>query len=356
MLESYLFPISYAFMAFPLAAGLFTLPFLTVQYRRHGYINKFRAVVLYLLLLYLMNALFLVLLPLPASIHNAPRELISAMQWIPFHFIHDIIQESAMSADSTASYVHLLKERAFLQVLFNVILTMPFGFFLRYYFRSSRRVCVAASFGLSLFFEVTQLTGIYGIFDYPYRLFDVDDLMANTLGGMMGFALSARLSGLLPKIDKLDDQVDLAAQRVTYIRRALALLLDGCLLLPLWAFLIVIRVPYPCFLLAFFYYGVLTYVTNGRTFGKWVVRIRLTGRETHIRIRELLIRYGLLFAAAAVLEVAVSGYVSTVYLALGAGAAGLIGAVMTVHLFRCMLNRSRKPFYEARSGTGFVVF
>ncbi|GIP56679.1 hypothetical protein J15TS10_04930 [Paenibacillus woosongensis] len=56
MLQSYLFPIKYAFLAFPFAAFLFTLPFLIVQYRKHGYINKFRGVIKYLFLLYLMNA------------------------------------------------------------------------------------------------------------------------------------------------------------------------------------------------------------------------------------------------------------------------------------------------------------
>lgn len=61
MFHSYLFPISYAFMTFPVAALFFTLPFLIVQYRKHGYINKVRAIMLYLLLLYLMNAYFLVL-------------------------------------------------------------------------------------------------------------------------------------------------------------------------------------------------------------------------------------------------------------------------------------------------------
>lgn len=356
MMQSYLFPISYAFMAFPFAAGLFSLPFLIVQYRRHGYIHKIRAVMLYLLLLYLMNALFLVILPLPATIHNAPPAFSSALQWIPFHFVHDIIQETSVNAGDPAGYGHLLKEQAFLQVLFNVILTVPFGFFLHYYFRMGRQGSLAASFGLSLFFEATQITGIYGIFDYPYRLFDVDDLMANTLGGMIGFAAAGLLLPLLPRIDKLDDNVDLARTRVSYIRRALALLLDGCILLPVLALLLAIQFPYPYFLLTVAYYGMVAYATNGRTFGKWVVRIRLKGREEHIRVRELLVRYSLLFGTALVLEGLAGLHLSSLFLVLGLGAAGILGMILAVHLLRCMLNRSRKPFYEAKSGTGHVIF
>ena len=44
---------------------------LIVQYRKYGYFNKFRGFLLYLFLLYMMNAVYLVLLPF-ASRHN-PR-------------------------------------------------------------------------------------------------------------------------------------------------------------------------------------------------------------------------------------------------------------------------------------------
>lgn len=99
MFQSYLFPISYAFLTFPIAALLFTVPFLIIQYRRHGYIHKYRAVLLYLLLLYMMNAFYLVILPLPKTIHNDPLDVSSYMQWIPFQFIQDIIRETSMKLD-----------------------------------------------------------------------------------------------------------------------------------------------------------------------------------------------------------------------------------------------------------------
>lgn len=50
----------------------------------------------------------------------------------------------------------------------------------------------ALVFALLLTFgvELTQLTGIWGLYACPYRQFDVDDLILNTLGVMSGVALA----------------------------------------------------------------------------------------------------------------------------------------------------------------------
>ncbi|MFK7691478.1 VanZ family protein [Paenibacillus sp. HJGM_3] len=239
--DFYLIPITRAFLSFPVAALLFTIPFLIVQYRRHGYVNKLRGLLLYLFLLYLLNAVYLIILPFPASRHNAPPDVTSYIQWIPLTFIQDILRETRVVLDQPTTYPRLLTERAFLQVLFNVCITIPFGMFMRYYFRTRWLVCLTASFALSLFFEITQVTGIYGYFDYPYRLFDVDDLITNTFGGMLGFITAEWLTVRLPRIDQLDANLDLAQKRVSYTRRALALLLDGMLFLPMWAVFRVLR-------------------------------------------------------------------------------------------------------------------
>ncbi|MBQ4902028.1 VanZ family protein [Paenibacillus sp. Marseille-P2973] len=274
MFESYLFPIAYAFMAFPVAALFFTLPFLVVQYRRHGYINKVRAFVLYLFLLYLMNAVFLVMLPLPATRHNLPLSA-GTMQLVPFNFIQDILRETSVVKGVPSTYLHLLKERAVLQVLFNVLLTVPFGMLVRYYFRIGPLRCLLLSFLLSLFFEVTQLTGIYGLYDHAYRVFDLDDLMTNTLGGMIGFLAAVWLSGLLPRIEHLDKGVDLSTKRVSYTRRGLAFMFDFAICIILMTICYTLRIPGAYFVSTGLYFILLPYLTGGCTFGKWLVRIRL---------------------------------------------------------------------------------
>ncbi|MED4959269.1 VanZ family protein [Paenibacillus macerans] len=276
--ETYLFPISYAFMAFPFAALLFTMPFLVVQYRRHGYINKVRAFVLYLFLLYLMNAAFLIMLPFPATRHNPPLAQ-SPVQLVPFHFIQDILKETSVVKGEPSTYWRLLKERAFLQVAFNVLLTVPFGMIMRYYFRFGPIRCLLLSFLLSLFFEVTQLTGIFGIFDNAYRVFDIDDLMTNTLGGMIGFLAAEWLSRFLPRIEHLDRGVDLSAKRVSYTRRGLAWMFDVVICAVLLAVCHVLRIPGAYFIATGLYFMLLPYLTGGCTFGKWLVRIRIEEAE-----------------------------------------------------------------------------
>jgi len=358
MLDAYVFPISYAFLTFPIAALLFTLPFLIVQYRRHGYIHKFRALVLYLLLLYLMNAFYLIILPLPASIHNLPPKAATYFQTIPFNFVEDIARETTAKLGSPSTYVHLLKERAFLQVLFNVLLLVPFGMFLRYYFRAGWVKCLVMSFGLSFFFEITQVSGIYGIYDYPYRLFDVDDLIANTFGGMVGFVLAEWVSKLLPRMDRLDAGVDLTTKRVTYTRRGIAFFFDWCIVFPISAFLAVAGLSISYVIVVVLYFIVLPYLTNGRTLGKWIVRIHLKGKGDRIGLKELVIRYGLLYVLIGGLNVLFVFHVQdmpNIFGMLYGFGLFIMNIWFGIHCLRCLFNRNRELFYERKSGTKHVI-
>lgn len=159
MFESYLFPISYAFMSFPVAALLFTLPFLIVQYRRYGYIHKLRALILYLLLLYLLNVFYLIMLPFPDSRHNLPPAG-GSLQLTPLQFIGEILHSSRFQCRRSVNLYVAAERAALYQAAFNVLLTVPFGMFLGYYFRTRWVVCILLSFSLSLLFEITQITAI----------------------------------------------------------------------------------------------------------------------------------------------------------------------------------------------------
>lgn len=383
MLKNYLFPITYAFGAFPFAALLFTLPFLVVQYRRHGYVNKVRAFVLYLFLLYLMNALFLVMLPLPASRHNLPLSD-GAVQLIPFHFIQDILKETAVIPGEPSTYWRVLKERAFLQVIFNVALTVPFGMLIRYYFRSGPMVSLLLSFLLSLWIEVTQLTGIYGIYDHPYRVFDVDDLMTNTLGGMAGFLLAVWLSRYLPRIEQLDRGVDLATKRVTYTRRGLALLFDTILWGALMTVIHRLGIEEAYFVSTGVYFMFIPYLTGGKTPGKWLVRIQLVGLPAEDRERKpsgelagvvhrflsargerqtvallpLIVRYGLLYWGVIglnrllIFPTVDRPALLRVLLALIVLAVNLS---FFIHVAKCFFRKEPLLFYEKISRTGHTI-
>ena len=84
----------------------------------------------------------------------------------------------------------LLREPAFMQIVLNVLLFVPLGYFLRVILHRGVVVATVAGFGLSLLVELTQKTGVWHLYSCAYRLFDVDDLIVNTLGATVGSLLS----------------------------------------------------------------------------------------------------------------------------------------------------------------------
>jgi hypothetical protein len=113
------------------------------------------------------------------------------------------------------------------------------------------------------------------------------------------------------------------------------------------------------FVAASLYFIIVPYLTNGRTFGKWVVRIRITGREPRLRLHELAIRNGLLYLVLGGLNVLfiVAGLREPPAIVMAFYAVGLfiINAWFAVHLLVRLFNRSKKLFYEERSGTGHTI-
>jgi hypothetical protein len=51
-------------------------------------------------------------------------------------------------------------------------------------------VATVAGLAVSLLIELTQKTGVWNLYSCAYRLFDVDDLVTNTLGALLGAVIS----------------------------------------------------------------------------------------------------------------------------------------------------------------------
>ncbi|GGH66118.1 VanZ family protein [Rothia aerolata] len=77
----------------------------------------------------------------------------------------------------------------FVQIYMNILLFVPFGIFARWLLGAGFRSVLLAGFATTLLIELTQLTGIWGYFNCRYRTFDVDDMIFNTLGAVLGWAL-----------------------------------------------------------------------------------------------------------------------------------------------------------------------
>lgn len=74
----------------------------------------------------------------------------------------------------------LFSERFFRNVIGNLIMFMPYGFFISYFLKlDKKRTIFILSLLVSFTIEITQL--IIG------RVFDVDDMMLNVCGGMLGY-------------------------------------------------------------------------------------------------------------------------------------------------------------------------
>ncbi|MCQ4950686.1 VanZ family protein, partial [Bittarella massiliensis (ex Durand et al. 2017)] len=103
-----------------------------------------------------------------------------------------------------STWLPALRQGCFYQPAFNLLLLVPLGVYLRYYFKRGWTSTLLLVFFVTLCFELIQYSALFGIYPRPYRVFDVDDLLLNTLGGMLGFWLTPALSWLLPTRQQLD--------------------------------------------------------------------------------------------------------------------------------------------------------
>ena len=108
-------------------------------------------------------------------------------QFTPFQFIEDI------QIFATKHSVGLARNKALFQVIFNILLISSLGFLGSIIFRWNFLKTLIFSFFIALFFELTQGAGVFGFFECPYRLFDVDDLMLNASGAVLGFLVTLPL-------------------------------------------------------------------------------------------------------------------------------------------------------------------
>ena len=286
--SGYLNIIKVAFLTFPFLAMLITIPYIISQYRKYGSIHSLRTVIVYSFVLYLLTAYFMIILPLPSieSVKNLTR---ASMQLIPFKFITDIIKTTPFVFNDVSTYLKSLAYSSVYVVLYNIILTIPFGMYLRYYFKKDLKTTIFYSFLLSLFFELTQLSGLYFIYPRSYRLFDVDDLILNTLGGTLGYFISSILFKILPKRDEIDKSSYESGKQISFLRRTIAFIIDLLLYLVLalitYYFIKSLLVSY------FIYFVILTYLFKGQTLGKKFMKIRIvTTDDKKVRIIRLFIR------------------------------------------------------------------
>ena len=186
-----------ALLLFASLLPVILIPLLAGVYRKFG-----RMPILVVLLtlatgLYACGLLAFTFFPLPeaGSDFCDDRTLYEYWRPVPFTSIGEAV--SVVVADPVGG----LRSSVFLQVAFNVLLFVPLGFLLAYWARRPLWVAAAAGFGGSLLIEVSQGTAIFGIYPCPYRVAEVDDILLNTSGAVVGWLVGWGVTKLWPYRD-----------------------------------------------------------------------------------------------------------------------------------------------------------
>lgn len=183
------------------------VPFVAISYRRHGGLTFGRFALWAAFLVYFLAIWTYTLLPLPDP--DAVRCVGVNLNLL--EFVTDIRGAIARPGNT-------LTDPAVLQLVLNVILFVPLGFFLRVLGGRGILVALVVGLGLSAFIETTQLTGVWGLYPSAYRVFDVDDMLTNTTGALLGSILSLvvpkRMRGSEPSPDADDPRPVTKGRRV----------------------------------------------------------------------------------------------------------------------------------------------
>lgn len=287
MLSSYLENIRTGFLAFVGIGALVLLPLVALHYYRFGRIEPRRAVVLYGLMAYGLVAMALIFLPFPDRANLCQGD--QMLSTVPFQWVTDM--RNNMEAYGRSGVVAMATSSAFVQQAFNAALFVPLGIVLRKAYGKGVLATVFIGLGVSLIVEVVQYTGNMGIYPCPYRISDVDDLISNTSGSLLGWMI-APVAIVVPALPDPDEAV-VRPGTVSVPRKALALAADAVV------FLVLARLLFPTngwlqVGLAVALRVVLPAATGGWTLGSRLMRYRMRaldgGRPSPARVavRELL--------------------------------------------------------------------
>lgn len=262
-----------ALQAAPMIALLVSLPQTVISYARTKKVDVRRSTYIYIFTLYFICAYFMTMLPLPEDASQL-RSIGESLQLIPFKGFFDIKAES------------WLPDLAI--IVFNVVLTMPLGFFLRFLFGFDLKKTVLAGFLTSAMYELTQISGLLFIFPSPYRIFDIDDFIMNTLGSFLGFLVYPLLIKILPPPADTGGGL-VRGSEVSFSQRAVAAIIDFSLTLgamlavicfvPTFRSFIANMSPilkFPVFFAVFIFFSVIySLILAGGTLGHRIVGLRL---------------------------------------------------------------------------------
>lgn len=199
------------------------LPYVVWAYRRFGQLSLRRLLGWAAVCVYFTGLAVYTLVPFPEDPQAFCADTHVGYNLHPFQFVSDITSQTAGMGLRTA-----LTSTVVLQVVFNVVLFLPLGVLLHRYFRRGIIVTTLLGALISILIEITQLTGFFGVLPCAYRVADVDDVITNTLGTLIGALIAPLLLFWMPASRTLRS-TRLEARPVTAWRRWIGMAVDGFL-------------------------------------------------------------------------------------------------------------------------------
>lgn len=198
------------------------IPLLIWQYRRYGRWSAMRMLGAAATSIYVAAIATYTWMPLPPRTPEwCALNGVDVINLTPFAFMDDVravVQEIGRR--------QALRSVIVLQVVFNVVLFIPWGIIARRYFHLGFILSVMTGFLMSVFIEVTQATGLWGIYDCAYRWADIDDVIMNTAGAVGGAIIAPVVLFWMPRGSDLSAS-RLVARPVTVWRRWTSMLITA---------------------------------------------------------------------------------------------------------------------------------
>ncbi len=322
--NEYVQPLVVALLGFPVISLLVLIPFAYRAYRRYGRLPMWRTCIFFSFLYYALVVFFLTNWPFPAVTPGFCKFFRSDTNpQLDIFFIVKYLRDTVRPL----TFWNIVSSFGGFQILANVLLFLPLGVYLRYYFERSFAATVLIVCGTSFFLEMTQLTGLWHLYPCPYRLFDVDDILTNTLGGMIGYGLMVAVQRvcILPAA-RPGRRTYLPSVRVT--RRLIAWVIDGTIVClgALVAYVLLCSAIYATtkvlppvrmmpliqhslvFGVALLDFVVIPIVWNGVTIGKYVVALELVAEDQSVpSVAQIVSNYSVLALPVTILGVIQGG-------------------------------------------------
>lgn len=369
-MDVYVQPIMTAAIVFAVLAFLLFVPWCIYTFRKYGFLSISKSIIMFSFIFYFFAALFLVLLPLPETTNYCaqikPDTVFYNLR--PFQFVSDILYKSGISLTNPATWMYTFKQPSFYQAFFNFLLLMPLGVYLRYFLkkRNDWKRAFVTGLGMTLFFEITQVTGIYGIYDCPYRIFDVDDLLLNSVGALIGFFIAPVVLALLPSHDDVVDRANEVKQQDTVgpLMKLFAVLLDVAMIHYSWDLLVMLsgeasgsfEFIYKTIMYAVMF-AIIPIATNGATIMMLILQFRMVPERKTNFVTATVRRFIALYVTYAIFEVArvvnsfqvnmeSDYYVFTIFASVGTWAIAMLTLlILCIHGLRVLLGRGKRRFY-----------